>query len=473
MPNKDRCDAFFKMLLNPTGVAYSILSAMPTAMIIADVDLRIRFANSKYLDLANCREDDLINKKLDAVRPDTNLQQVIETGQTRTDLLSKTISNAVVDMAIPIYYKGAIVGGVSFLKENQRVQQLNKNLMEALARNKDLSMELKAIKDTAYGAQYTFKDLIGKSQKFVETVGLAKKIAAYDADILIIGESGTGKELFSQAIHSYSPRSNMPFIPVNCSTFSPNLVESELFGYEQNSFTGAEKGGKPGIFIMANKGTVMLDEIGELPFDMQAKLLRVLQERKVRRVGGSVETSVDVRIIAATNKDLAKLVKEGSFREDLYYRLSMLTMKVPPLRERMEDIKLIADFLLKEWNIRYGRDLRFAEHVYSILSKHVWPGNIRELRNAVYFAAYTCQENIIQDIAIQGYTAGPLTNNIQADIASGDVKPLKYYTENYELELIGGLLKKHGDSLEAKKIIAQQLQISLPTLYNKLKNLEK
>ena len=254
MPNKDRCDAFFKMLLNPTGVAYSILAAMPTAMIIADVDLRIRFANSKYLDLANCKEDDLINKDLNNVRPDTNLQQVIETGQTRTDLLSKTISNAVVDMAIPIYYKNEIVGGVSFLKENQRVQQLNKNLMDALARNKDLSMELKALKDTAYGSQYTFKDLIGKSRKFLETINLAKKIAAYDADILIIGESGTGKELFSQAIHTDSPRANMPFIPVNRSTFSPNLVESELFGYEQNAFTGAEKGGKPGIFVMANKG---------------------------------------------------------------------------------------------------------------------------------------------------------------------------------------------------------------------------
>lgn len=473
MPNKDRCDAFFKMLLNPTGVAYSILEAMPTAMIIADVDLRIRFANSKYLELVNCTEDELLYKKLDAVRPDTNLQQVIETGQTRTDLLSKTISNAVVDMAIPIYYKNEIVGGVSFLKENQRVQQLNKNLIEALAMNKDLSMELKALKDTAYGAQYTFNDLIGKSQKFVDTVNLAKKISAYDADILIIGESGTGKELFAQAIHSHSPRANMPFIPVNCSTFSTNLVESELFGYEQNSFTGAEKGGKPGIFIMANKGTVMLDEIGELPFDMQAKLLRVLQERKVRKVGSSVESNIDVRVIAATNKDLSKLVKEGTFREDLYYRLSMLTMHVPALRERMDDIKLLADFLLKEWNIRYGRDLRFADYVYYVLKGHIWPGNIRELRNAVYFAAYTCQGNIIKDISIQGYTAGPLTNIAQRDIENGDLKSLKHYTEAYELELITGLLKKYGESLEAKKLIAQQLQISLPTLYNKLKNLEK
>ena len=215
----------------------------------------------------------------------------------------------------------------------------------------------------------------------------------------------------------------------------------------------------------------MLDEIGELPFDMQAKLLRVLQERRIRKVGGSIETPVDVRIIAATNKDLSKLVKEGAFREDLYYRLSMLTMKVPPLRERMEDIKLLADFLLKEWNIRYGRDLRFDERVYSILSSHTWPGNIRELRNAVYFAAYTCQGNIIQDIAIQGYTAGPLTYNV--DMEKGAIKSLKYYTEVYELEPIKVLLKKHGDSLESKRYIAQQLQISLPTLYNKLKNLVK
>lgn len=469
---KDKLTTFFNMLLAPNSVAYSIIMSIPNAMIIADANLKIRFVNEKYLKLVNCKEEDLLGKSMADARPGTNLQQVIETGQTRTDLLSKTISNTFVDMSIPLFYKGVLVGGISFLKENDRIYQLYKNLEVALQLNENLSMELSSFKHTLYSAKNSFSDLIGESETFLQSVKMAKKIAPYDTDILITGESGTGKELFSQAIHNYSPRKSMPFIPVNCSTLTPSLIESELFGYEPNAFTGADKNGKIGLFTMADKGTIMLDEIGDLPFEMQAKLLRVLQERKIRKVGSTVETPIDVRIIAATNKDLGKLVTEGLFREDLYYRLSMFTLKLPALRNRMEDINILSAHLLEEWNIRYGRALTLSPTAYKCLPYHSWPGNIRELRNAVYFAAYTCEGDIINEIPVQSC---PYSENQQAGefpTASIDISndhSLKEYVEDYELKIINSMIKKYGDSLEAKKKIAGILKISLPTLYNKLK----
>ncbi len=470
MAKIDKINTFFNMLLNPKGVSYSILTSIPNPMIIADSNGKIRLVNERYIKLVNCREEDLLGKNLAEARPGTNLQQVIETGQTRTDLLSKTISNAIVDMSIPLYYKNRLVGGISFLKDNNRIFQLHKNLEAAIALNENLSLELKSFKNNVYAAKYTFQDIVGKSNKFLKAVAFAKKIASYDADVLLIGESGTGKELFSQAIHNHSQRHGMPFIPVNCSTFTANLVESELFGYEPNAFTGADKNGKVGLFMMADKGTIMLDEIGDLPFDMQAKLLRVLQERKIRKVGSSVETPLDIRVIAASNKDLSLLVKEGAFREDLYYRLSMLTLKLPSLRERMEDIEILADALLTEWNIRYGRAVKFSSKAYKALFSREWPGNIRELRNAVFFAAYTCDCDIINDLPAQAAHSTLKIEPLAAEEPDiEEEKPLKEYVEEYELKIIRLMLKKYGDSLEAKKKIAEKLKISLPTLYNKLK----
>ena len=469
--SKDKLTAFFDMLIAPNSVAYSIIMSIPNAMLIADANLQIRFANEKYLKLVNCKEADILGKPLAEVRPGTNLQQVIETGQTRTDLLSKTISNTFVDMSIPLFYKGVIVGGISFLKENDRIFQLYKNLETALELNENLSMELSSFKHNLYSAKHSFSDLIGKSDAFIQAVKMAQKIAPYDTDVLITGESGTGKELFSQAIHNYSPRKIMPFIPVNCSTLTPSLIESELFGYEPNAFTGADKNGKIGLFTMADKGSIMLDEIGDLPFDMQAKLLRALQERKIRKVGSTTESPMNVRIIAATNKDLGKLVKQGQFREDLYYRLSMFTIKLPALSNRIEDIDILSDHLLQEWNIRYGRALTFSPTAYKILPYHNWPGNIRELRNAVYFAAYTCEGNIINEIPIQTSINAEtlLAKEIAAELDIAKEQSLKEYVEDYEVKIINSMIKKYGDSLDAKKKIASTLRISLPTLYNKLK----
>jgi len=210
-------------------------------------------------------------------------------------------------------------------------------------------------------------------------IGLAEKYAAADSTLLVQGESGTGKEMIAQGIHIASQRKGGPFVAVNCAALPESLLESELFGYEEGSFTGARKGGKAGLFEMAHKGTIFLDEIGELPLLLQARLLRVLQEREVMRIGGSKMIPVDVRIIAATNRNLIQLIHEGDFREDLYFRLAVLVLKVPSLRERLEDIPCLVESFLKEW--RKAGNIQVTEEDIRRLQTYSWPGNIRELKN--------------------------------------------------------------------------------------------
>ncbi|HHW03054.1 MAG TPA: sigma 54-interacting transcriptional regulator [Thermoanaerobacterales bacterium] len=243
-----------------------------------------------------------------------------------------------------------------------------------------------------YIAKYKFSDILGSSTVMKNTVNIAKKLAKVDLSVLIQGESGVGKELFASSIHNESSRSNGPFLAVNFSALSENLAESELFGYEEGAFTGAKRGGKIGLFEQANGGTIFLDEIGDTSLNIQAKLLRVLQEREIMRVGGTEIIPVDVRVIAATNKDLSKMCREGKFREDLYYRLKVLYLKIPPLRDHKEDIdELIQYFLLKN-----GRpDLILSDEVKKILYAHKWPGNVRELENTIEYMVAVCDGNLI------------------------------------------------------------------------------
>jgi len=227
-------------------------------------------------------------------------------------------------------------------------------------------------------ARYSFSDIIGRSSAIREAVAKARKYARSELTVLVTGESGTGKELFAHAIHHYSPRQQGPFVAVNCAALPESLLESELFGYEEGAFTGARKGGKPGLFELAHQGTIFLDEIGELSVSLQARLLRVLQNQEVLRLGGDRLIPVSVRVVAATNRDLAAAVREGRFREDLYYRLNVLNLSVPPLRERLEDIPLLASHFLSNRG-EVGVDL--PPSCLQALTRHHWPGNVRELRN--------------------------------------------------------------------------------------------
>ena len=233
-------------------------------------------------------------------------------------------------------------------------------------------------------AYYTFDDIIGQSKLMKQTIDFAKGVSDSPTTILITGESGTGKEVFAQAIHNASSRQNFGFVAVNCGAIPESLFESELFGYEEGAFTGARKGGKPGKFEMANGGTLFLDEVGEMPLDMQVKLLRVLQEGVLTRVGGNKSISVDVRVIAATNKNLKTLVEENKFRIDLYYRLSVIPIKIPPLRERKEDIQALIEIFLKSKSMKLNKVPPILnEEITTILLRYEWPGNVRELENFI------------------------------------------------------------------------------------------
>lgn len=260
--------------------------------------------------------------------------------------------------------------------------------------NKDIETKLRqSLIKRGYFAKYKFDDIVGPSRTMQDTIHVAKKLAKSELSILIYGESGVGKELFASAIHNASHRSRGPFVAVNFSALSEDLVESELFGYEEGAFTGAKKGGKVGIFEQANGGTIFLDEIGDISLKIQTRLLRVLQEKEIRRVGGSENIPIDVRIIAATNKNLPQMCSDGIFREDLYYRLRKFYLKIPSLNAREEDIDaLVAHFISK-----YGREnLRLSDEVREVLRKNRWNGNVRELENTMEYCIAVSEDNIIR-----------------------------------------------------------------------------
>lgn len=243
-------------------------------------------------------------------------------------------------------------------------------------------------------ARFTLSDLVGEDPKFLAAIGMARRVARSDSTVLIIGESGTGKELFAQSIHNASPQREGPFVAVNAAALPRDLVESELFGYEEGAFTGARRGGRPGKFELASGGTLLLDEIGDIPLEVQISLLRVLQEKQVVRIGGHAPIPLQMRVIAATNKDLARLVEEGRFRLDLYYRISVVNLTVPPLRERNRDVLLLADCFLKRFaKLRGQGEISLSEKAREALMRYSWPGNVRELQNVIEQAVHMLEGN--------------------------------------------------------------------------------
>jgi two-component system NtrC family response regulator len=303
--------------------------------------------------------------------------------------------------------------------------------------------------------RYRFDSVVGSSEKIRDVLDMAGRVAASDASVLITGESGTGKELLAKGIHYNSPRADGPFVAVNCAAIPEHLIESELFGHVRGAFTGAVKD-KEGKFELAANGTLFLDEIGDLRVDLQAKILRVLQERQVDRVGGKHPVSVDVRIIAATNKDIERAVKEGAFREDLYYRLSVITLHMPPLRERRDDIPLLVQHFLKKFN--RDSDVRIDPEALTMLTAYGWPGNVRELENSIERASVLRRGEAI--------TPAELPDKLRKEMASVGNIILNLPDEGISLEdleknLIIKALEKHkGNQTRA----AEYLGITRPTL---------
>lgn len=307
-------------------------------------------------------------------------------------------------------------------------------------------------------AELTFNNLKGNNPKFLETIDIAKSAAESSSNVLILGESGTGKEIIAQAIHNASIRSDGPFIGLNCCSIPRELIGSELFGYDEGAFTGAKKGGKPGKFELAEGGTLFLDEIGDMPLDFQSFLLRVLEDKKVTRLASEKQFPVDVRIIAATNKDLPSEVKKGTFRNDLFYRLNILTIKIPPLRERKDDIKELCNYFTELLSQQQNKNITgISEDVLELFYNYSWPGNVRQLENTI-------------DRMINLVNSGLLTIDlVPEEIRNGskliDREKLSDIEAN-EKDIIINLLEKNNNNISN---VARKLDISRPTLYRKLK----
>lgn len=343
--------------------------------------------------------------------------------------------------AVPIRDEnGNLTGVVDTFREIKRVRKMVNQMVGATA-------------------NFTFADILGESREIAECVRLAKIAAQSSSTVLLQGESGTGKELFAQAVHNESNRREGPFVALNCAALPRELIESELFGYEEGAFTGASRGGRPGKFELASGGTIFLDEIGDMPLDMQAKLLRVLQEHRVVRLGGSHYIDCDVRVIAATNKDLAREVEEGNFRRDLYYRLNVISILIPPLRQRGADLELLVERLTEKISRKLGHEVHvFAPGALQILRSYAWPGNVRELENVIERAV-----NMARGKEISAAEVLRLLKHQQAGPAA-PAEPLAI--EELEKQAIRRALQAVDGNIS---LAARLLKISRNTLYNKLK----
>lgn len=436
-----------------------ILDSLYDGALIIDRDGVVIYINPAYTRITSVRPEDILGKPLAEVRPGSHLTQVMRTGKMELAVRRKEGSSEYMVNMVPIEVRGETLGGISILNEIRDVYHLLEELDKSNTIIKRLSERMRRMSQT----QYTFDDIVFGDSKTAETIALSRRVAAKGMNVLVTGESGTGKELYAQSIHNASARKYQPFLAINCAALEPNLLESELFGYEEGSFTGALKGGKHGLFEEADGGTLFLDELAEMDYRLQAKLLRVLQENRIRPVGGTAEIPVNVRIIAATNKDLEKLIEENKFRRDLFYRIATFTVNLLPLRERRADIDPLVQKFLGDYNTQYKTEIALDDEALETLRSYSWPGNVRELRNTIAYAAMMTDDGVIRDSNLPHKMWPPA----QREEGTQDRK-LSIIIREAEAKAIQAALRRYGNGVEGKRKAAEALGISLATLYNKL-----
>ena len=423
-----------------------LLNSMNKAVVSIDKEGNIDKYNVKFKEIFNMRDDNIdgenIFQLLDFIKkPSTNDLKKHKTGVFYYKENSRNLKGIynVSEIAVKNKLKGYVI---DFIENKDAIKNYNKI-------NKDYKI--------------TLDNIISESEIMEHTKQKALIASKSNSTVLITGESGTGKELFARAIHNHSDRVDNTFVTVNCAAIPDNLLESELFGYEEGAFTGAKKGGKLGKFEIAHKGTIFLDEIGDMSLHLQGKLLRVLQERELDKIGGKSNILIDVRVIAATNKNLVELVAKGQFREDLYYRLNVIPITLPALRQRKDDIPLLIDYMIKEYAHKLNKDvIGIEDDAKKTLIDYSWPGNVRELQNVIEYSINMSNSSLLNlDI---------IPNNIKSKYY--DEKSNKYEEirtlEDLEKEEISKALNKFKHYKKDKELVAKSLGISRATLYRKL-----
>ena len=416
-------------------------------IISIDQNMVINVFNREAERLLNLSAKEILGQKIASVLPGIDVTRTLSEGQ---EFIGQAVhlSNSWLSVNIaPIEVNNEKTGAIITLQDITRIQE-----MEASIRKEVITRR--------FVAKYRMPNILGTSKEIQEVKRIAREISFADATVLISGETGTGKELFAQSIHSESRRKNGPFVAVNCAALPPSLLESELFGYVEGAFTGATKKGKPGLFELAHNGTIFLDEISEMDKYGQSRLLRVLQERQIMRLGDDRYIPIDVRIIAATNRSLISLVEEGLFRRDLYYRLKVLTLNIPPLRARTGDVEYLARHFLAVFNKQYGRQVTLTPQAIEVLSRHPWPGNVRELMHFIERIVIIAKEKSIDEETIQKYFA-------EREYEVGSPLTLTDDMANLpEDKRISAALAKTNANI---KKAAQLLNVDRSTLYRKLK----
>ena len=423
-----------------------LLNSMNKAVVSIDKEGNIDKYNVKFKEIFNMRDDNIdgenIFQLLDFIKkPSTNDLKKHKTGVFYYKENSRNLKGIynVSEIAVKNKLKGYVI---DFIENKDAIKNYNKI-------NKDYKI--------------TLDNIISESEIMEHTKQKALIASKSNSTVLITGESGTGKELFARAIHNHSDRVDNTFVTVNCAAIPDNLLESELFGYEEGAFTGAKKGGKLGKFEIAHKGTIFLDEIGDMSLHLQGKLLRVLQERELDKIGGKSNILIDVRVIAATNKNLVELVEKGQFREDLYYRLNVIPITLPALRQRKDDIPLLIDYMIKEYAHKLNKDvLGIEDDAKKTLIDYSWPGNVRELQNVIEYSINMSNSSLLNlDI---------IPNNIKSkyyDEKSNKCEEIRTL-EDLEKEEISKALNKFKHYKKDKELVAKSLGISRATLYRKL-----
>ncbi len=446
----------------PKDLHLSLLDNPYESLILIDMNGNVQFLSRVYEKAFGIKIADAIGKPLIEIHPGTKLLKVLKTGRAEIGRSMVINDRRRIVSRIPLKKGGELIGAVGKLMS--MYPEKLKGLYDKIANLENhLSYYRKELLQK-FGSRYNFESIIGESEPIQQAKELSWHAAQVNSAVLITGESGTGKELFSHAIHQASSRAENPFISVNCSTIPKELIESELFGYEPGSFTGARIKGKIGKFELAHKGTIFLDEIGDMSLNMQVKLLRVLQEKEIEKIGASTTKKINFRVISATNRDVDDLVKKELFRLDLFYRINVITVDLPPLRNMKEDIPLLAYHFLTELN----RDLKknitsISDESLALMKKYSWPGNVRELRNVIERALIVCNCSQIEVEDLPSVFRELLVPSL---VENNTLPLLRDLLEMTEKKAIAEVLKLAGyNKMRASKLLG----IHRTGLYQKMK----